>query len=535
MTRRELIKLSMAIAGMHAFRLDRPCRAFAAQNPSSLPLVGVNLAGAEFGDLPGRHTYEYQYPSSEDVAYFADLGFNCLRVPFRWERLQPALRGDFAPEEEGLIARLVGDITGRGLVAVLDPHNYAKRLIDSDKWSSEHLIGSQAVPTDAFVDFWRRLALMFKDNDRVIFGLMNEPAGISADAWLQIANRAIVAIRDTGAKNLLTVPGTAYTGAHSWLSSGNAALAGVIDPLNHFAIEVHQYFDDNSSGTSPKATSGSCGSDRLRDFQNWARKNRLKAFLGEFAAAANPASLNALADICQEMSANPDVWLGWTAWAAGPFWPPDYMFNLGPAPEGGVRKQTRVLAAHAKPASADYWVRAGAVIDLDLARERIHGCSDLMATLGFAEPRLPHTAQAGSIRVEGPLRSLMQQGTFTLLVETEALADSLTDCDIVSASGRALLARTAVGALRTAWGGGLQTIPQRLANWRLRRRSAIAVQQSPPRVAIGATGCGSLSRAASLSELDEVVIGAGHAGGRIVRVTAFTQYMDGPALDDLIA
>jgi endoglucanase len=139
---------------------------------------------------------------------------------------------------------------------------------------------------------------------------MNEPFNISAAAWLAIVNRAIVALRSTGAANLLAMPGTNYTGAHSWMASGNSIFAEVIDPADRFAIEVHQYFDDNSSGTTPEVSSGSCGSDRLRTFQQWVRENKLKAFLGEFGAAANPASLNALSDICQEMSANPDVWLG---------------------------------------------------------------------------------------------------------------------------------------------------------------------------------------------------------------------------------
>ena len=236
------------------------------------------------------------------------------------------------------LAHLVGEITRRGHTAILDPHNYAKRRIAADGWANEHVIGSIAVPIRAFEDFWRRLASAFKSNDRVVFGLMNEPYGLSAAAWLEIANRAIAAIRGSGAGNLMTVPGTNYTGAHSWLSSGNDIFANVSDPANRFAIEVHQYFDDNSSGTSPEATSGTCGSDRLRAFQKWARANKLKAFLGEFGAADNPAALNALADICQEMSANPDVWLGWTAWSAGPFWPPDYMFNLGPAPDGSLQR-----------------------------------------------------------------------------------------------------------------------------------------------------------------------------------------------------
>src|SRR5690606_10231800 len=150
---------------------------------------------------------------------------------------------------------------------------------------------------------------MFKDNDGVIFGLMNEPYDISAAQWLAVANRAIGAIRSTGAGNLIAIPVTQWSGAHSWRRSGDTALEGVIDPFDRYVIEVHQYFDEDSSGKSPVAVSGSCGSERLRDFQAWARQKGVKAFLGEFGGADNAASRNALADICQEMSANSDVWL----------------------------------------------------------------------------------------------------------------------------------------------------------------------------------------------------------------------------------
>jgi endoglucanase len=338
----------MAFIGAGAVQLPATVRTSGRGLAPSLPLVGVNLAGAEFGKIPGAYTIDYMYPLPEEVAYFAALGFNCVRLPFRWERLQPDLYGDFQPKEKELLTRVVEEIASRRLVTILDPHNHAKRKVRADNWASEHLIGSPTVPTDAFVDFWRRLAERFKDNDLVVFGLMNEPVDISASDWLEIANHTIGAIRKSGASNLIMVPGTAYTGAHSWLSSGNTVLANLADPLDRFAIEVHQYFDEDSSGTSPVATSGSCGSERLQGFQNWARDNGLKAFLGEFGAADNPVALNALADICREVSANPDIWIGWTAWAGGPYWPEDYMFNLDPPATGGMRKQTQVLAACAR-------------------------------------------------------------------------------------------------------------------------------------------------------------------------------------------
>jgi len=343
-SRRAVIGAGLAFAGAGVFGRGK----LAARDLSDfLPLVGVNLAGAEFGTVPGTYAADYMYPTLAEVAYFAALGFNCVRLPFRWERLQPDLYGNFDAAERERLASLVDGIARRGLVTIIDPHNYARRRLRADGWSTDHLIGSQAVPTEAFVDFWRRLAAMFEDNDLTAFGLMNEPFGISAEEWLGIANRVIGEIRKIGAKNWIMVPGTAYTGAHSWLSSGNTVLASVADPLDRFAIEVHQYFDRNSSGTSPLAVSATVGSDRIKAFQDWARKNRLKAFLGEFGAADNPTALRALADICRQMRANADVWLGWTAWAAGPFWPEDYMFNLEPT-SAGPRKQTEVLASCAR-------------------------------------------------------------------------------------------------------------------------------------------------------------------------------------------
>ncbi len=49
-------------------------------------------------------------------------------------------------------------------------------------------------------------------NPKVIFGLMNEPHDLPTENWLTAANVAIAAIRATGATNLITVPGNAFTG-----------------------------------------------------------------------------------------------------------------------------------------------------------------------------------------------------------------------------------------------------------------------------------------------------------------------------------
>jgi endoglucanase len=314
----------------------------------NLAYAGVNLAGGEFGTVPGTYGKDYIYPSPADIDYYAQLGFNLIRVPFRWERLQPALNAPFNAADQALLLTAVAHAVGKGLHVVLDTHNYARRRLADDGWKKEHLIGSDEVPTAAFADYCARLADLFKDNPSVIFGLMNEPWGLPPENWLAIANAAIAAMRTAGASQLILVPGVAYTGAHSWITSGNTVMAKTIDPANRFAFEVHQYLDADSSGTSPIAVRPRVGSERIEAFQSWCRQNGFKAFLGEFAAGADANSLAALTDICRTLQASPDVWLGWAAWAGGSWWPDDYIFKLDPTKSGQTRPQTEILASFAR-------------------------------------------------------------------------------------------------------------------------------------------------------------------------------------------
>ena len=349
LTRRSLVGAGLAIAasgvGSHASR-----SADAASGRSLY--AGVNLAGGEFGKLPGTYGTDYTYPAPADIDYYVELGFNLIRVPFRWERLQPNLGAPFEAGDHALLTAAVDYAAGRGLHVVLDTHNYARRRLADDGWAADHLIGSKLVPTSAFADFCARLAGAFQGTPSVIFGLMNEPWGIEPEDWLVIANEAIGALRREGAVQLILVPGVAYTGAHSWVLARNIVMGNVVDPANNFAFEVHQYFDPDSSGTSPTAVGASIGSERIEAFQRWCRQNGFRAFLGEFAAGADETSLAALNDICRTLEANSDVWLGWAAWAGGNWWPEDYIFSLEPSKGGRMRPQTRVLAKFARNTAA---------------------------------------------------------------------------------------------------------------------------------------------------------------------------------------
>jgi endoglucanase len=302
--------------------------------------TGVNLAGAEFGDnhLPGTYNQHYTYPTRAEVDYFILKGMNTFRLPFRWERLQHQPYVNLNSTELGRIKSFVNYASSKGAYTILDPHNYARYYGD--------IIGTANLPADAFADFWRKVASEFMNDSLIIFGLMNEPHTMSTEQWLAGANAAMAAIRSAGAHNLVLVPGNGWSGAHSWTNSwygtpNSTVMKGLVDSLNNYAYEVHQYFDSNSSGTSSTCISPTVGADRLKTFTGWLRSNNKKGFLGEFGIAGNETCYKALDNMLSYIHENQDVWLGWTYWAAGPWWG-DYMFSV--EPQGGTdRPQMAVL------------------------------------------------------------------------------------------------------------------------------------------------------------------------------------------------
>ncbi len=304
-----------------------------------LLFTGVNLAGGEFCDpkpggpamVPGRN---FIYSGAKEADYFSAKGMNIVRVPFKWENLQPVPGQELVPAQVDALRKSVAMITARRMVVLIDPHNYARYY--------GKLIGETAeVPIAHFADFWGRLAVVFANDPLVWFGLVNEPHDYKSTAvWLSAANAAIAAIRAAKASNLILVPGNGWTSAGGWVDGGKpnangTVMTGVKDPLDHFAYEVHQYLDSDNSGSHKEVVSATIGVERLKTFTAWCRSQKRRAFLGEFAAglpdsdAGKALSRTAIQNMLTFMEANRDVWLGWTWWAAGPWWG-DYIYTIEP-------------------------------------------------------------------------------------------------------------------------------------------------------------------------------------------------------------
>ena len=329
-----IVRLVAALAFVIFSLTTQPVRA------QPLLFTGTNLSGGEFGDpQPGKalvYGKNFVYPNEGEFTYFASKGMNVIRLGFRWEVLQPTPKAPLVPAEEQRLKDVVTAATKKGMVVLLDPHNYARYY--------GKVIGGPDVSDADFADFWGRLAGDFQGNPRVWFGLMNEPHDMPTPQWFDAANAAVAAIRKTGAKNLILVPGNGWSGAHSWLDSGNEVLLKITDPAHHYAFEAHQYLDSDNSGTHPEVVSATIGSERLRVFTDWCRKNHQRAFLGEFGAGVSDTGKAAVGDMLTYMEQNRDVWIGFTWWSAGPWWG-NYMFSIEPD-KGADRPQMGWLQPH---------------------------------------------------------------------------------------------------------------------------------------------------------------------------------------------
>jgi endoglucanase len=304
-------------------------------------LVGVNLSGPELnpGAVPGKEGTDYIYPDAATMRHFAALGATCVRLPVLWERLQPALNHALAKAELARVDDAIAAARANGLRLILDLHNYGR-------WRGA-MVGDGVSPA-AFAQFWLRLAKHVNSlpgGGATVFGLMNEPHDIAAGPWEAAEQSAIDAIRRAGAKNLILASGTDWDGAHSVLTDGNAAsLQSLHDPDGALAIELHQYLDADSSGTSVDCVTPRDAAARLQPATDWLRTRHLHGFLGEFAASAKPSCLASLDALLSVLDRNRDVWIGWTDWAAGPWWG-NYMFSVQPK-DGKDAPQTGILVRH---------------------------------------------------------------------------------------------------------------------------------------------------------------------------------------------
>ena len=307
------------------------CTKLFAQNP-----FGVNLAGAEFGtNMPGTINSDYTYPTANELDYYHGKNLNLIRLPFRWERIQPTLNGPLDSNELVRIKNFLKLAEDRKMEVIIDLHNYCRYKING----TYEIIGSTNLSIANITDLWTKLSFELKDVTNIWgYGIMNEPHDLLPNAtWFDISQSIINGIRINDKNTKIIVGGDSWSSAERWLNYSDN-LKNLSDSSNKIIYEAHVYFDDDASGQyngtyDNEGAYPNIGVDRVTPFVNWLNTNNLKGLIGEYGIPANDNRwLTVLNNFLNHLKQN---CINGTYWAGGPWWG-NYILSI--EPNGGVDK-----------------------------------------------------------------------------------------------------------------------------------------------------------------------------------------------------
>lgn len=155
--------------------------------------------------------------------------------------------------------QLVQACLATGSSCIIDIHNYAR-------FNGKIIAQDDDGPTDAqFADIWSQLAVKYKNESKIVFGIMNEPHDLNITTWASSVQAAVTAIRSVGAVDqIILLPGNDFSSARGFIENGSAAALSLVsnpDGTNTSLIfDVHQYLDTDNTGTHAE-----CTTDHIND------------------------------------------------------------------------------------------------------------------------------------------------------------------------------------------------------------------------------------------------------------------------------
>ncbi|KAG2751156.1 glycoside hydrolase family 5 protein [Suillus brevipes Sb2] len=351
----------MAIAFLYSFVLTVSAMTVAVNAQAFVPLqfAGVNIAGFDFGcGTDGTCIISQAVPPVYQLSgvdglgqmqhFVKDDGYNVFRLPVGWQYLTyNQSTGVLNETQFSNYNMLVSDCLSTGAYCEIDIHNYARY--------DGQIIGQGGPSNEIFAELWFNIASYWKNESKVIFGVMNEPHDIpNITTWaesVQVMQSQPFGQEAGASTQMILLPGNNYTSAQTFVSSGSAeALAMVRNPDGTFTnliMDVHKYLDYDNSGTH-----AACVTNNIEDawypLTTWLRANGRQALNTETGGGNVDSCVGYISQQIGYQAAQSDVMLGYLGWSAGSF-ATDYVLSQVPYYNGTGWNDTLLVSMAMSP------------------------------------------------------------------------------------------------------------------------------------------------------------------------------------------
>jgi endoglucanase len=142
--------------------------------PNGVSYRGINRAGAEYGDDWDGWTGQtfYTIPTKaeldSELAFYGDKGFNAIRLPISWERLQHSLSGPLETGYMNQVFAFANQAPAAGWLTIIDLHNYNRYATGAFDAAGvqvntymQQVFGDGLLETSHLADVWTKIATMF--------------------------------------------------------------------------------------------------------------------------------------------------------------------------------------------------------------------------------------------------------------------------------------------------------------------------------------------------------------------------------------
>ncbi|UNI16806.1 Cellulase [Purpureocillium takamizusanense] len=321
---------SRAIAGIQYLGVAIPGIDFGCDINGKCPAKAESIPLAQYGGGDGEGQMQHFVKNNK---------MNIFRLPLTWQFITNGqVDGKLYEKNLKVYNDLMNTCLDTGAYCMIDLHNFGRY--------DDGIIGQGGPSDQVFAGLWSQFATEYAKNDKVVFGLMNEPHDLDIKLWAKSCQAAVTAIRKAGAKkHLILLPGTNFASAETFVSTGSAeALAAIENPdgsTDGLLLDLHKYLDINNSGTHTE-----CTTDNVEGFKTiatWLRKNKRQAMVSETGASMDPTCMEKFCAQNDFIADNTDVFIGFVGWGAGSF-DGNYIMTLTPLGKAGSYTDNKLMS-----------------------------------------------------------------------------------------------------------------------------------------------------------------------------------------------